>query len=300
MPDMTPAEATQKMEEFTKRFGFPKEGECILMSTEATQLAMVTGAAWCDTHMVLLADRPYFRPQDIPSPYMNPASLSEEKELNLKQDIWQAGDSIKIVAVVMYTALQEGMEVVSKAAAQYKNTDFKLVVLTPVQSKLHEGAQMLADRVRCKADSVSLVNRPLSVSGGGHLHAWIYESTNATRTNPFTTAPTKKIVNALPPGQDPMNIFTPIPKQGSKIAVCVTNKEVQEAVTDLKVSQDVVAVSPGPHPTLTSWLILPPPLQKKCWTNSSSNGTPANAMPMSLSTYIKENSMCVNQWLRST
>ena len=84
---------------------------------------------------------------------------------------------MKIVAVMMYTALQEVMEVVSKAVTQYKNTDFKLVVLTPVQSKLYEGAQML-------------------------------------------------VVNALPPGLDPMNIFAPIPKQGSKIAVGVPNKEV--------------------------------------------------------------------------
>ena len=54
----------------------------------------------------------------------------------------------------MHIALREGTEVI---ISQYKNVDFKM--LTPMESHLYKGAAILAIKLQCNADSLSLVNK---------------------------------------------------------------------------------------------------------------------------------------------
>ena len=107
-------------------------------------------------------------------------------------------------------------------------------------------------------DSIEKVSRPMGVVGGGQLHTWIIESRHTTRTNPFACTPRKALVNVLPPGQDPLETVLSLQPIGNRMAVSINSKESAELIKDIQQPEGKIAVAPGPHPTLTSWIIFTP------------------------------------------
>ena len=58
-------------------------------------------------------------------------------------------------------------------------------------------------------------------------------------------------------------MFAKMPKSDEKIAISIYNKHAEELLKDLQTPEEHVAIAPGLHPALTSWLIIPPPPPRK-------------------------------------
>ena len=250
-------EATKRMQEYLDTHKFSGDAT-IFMTNEAVQLAIASGTAQESTSVVL-SDRQYFRDQDLTSPYLNLALVLNTKETQLKQVIWPGEGPLCATIAVSSTAIREGVETFNLLKAQYPIVDLRMIIFTPHEKKLHEGADFLADTLNFGIDAVSLLNRSLSLQGdNGKLHAWVVTSQHTTRLNPFVGRPVRKMITLLPPGSDPLKLFVTEDKQTGKRAIAINNKWLDQMVKDLGISEGHLAICPGPHPTQTSWVIFHP------------------------------------------
>ena len=257
MPDESTdaAAASQKIQKFMEAHQY-KGDESEFMANEATQLAIASGAAK-ETMNIVLADRQYFKEKDITAPYLNLATVLEQKEVSLSQAVWAGEDPLNAVIAVCSSAFREGKEMYKLLAAQYKEVNLTMIVFTSQDRKLHEGGEFLIAQMPMGIDTISKLGRALSMkSGTGHMHAWIVDSTHETRLNPFAGKPKMKIITLLPQGVDPMRLFAKVGQQTQKIALAINNKHLDAMVKDLGIDEGLTAICPGPHPTQTSWVIF--------------------------------------------
>ena len=256
----TATEMAKAREEFEKAHVRPAQEETVLLSLEATQLAVSTGAA-LDRVSMLILDQKWFKTEDLSCKDYSLGSVFATKDLALPEHIWVAeGTTAYVVLAVSHTAIPEMLQAAKEVCKQYTRVDLKLVVLTPNEMRLWEGAEKLG----ITTSSISVTNRQLGLVGGGHRYAWLAESPHDIRHAPNFQRPQKAIIPLLAAGTDPTKMFAKLPKPEDRIAVSILNKHVEDLLKDLRVSDDLVAVAvaPGPHPTLTSWVMIPKPTQE--------------------------------------
>ena len=248
MPDEIQTEAAAGMKvrrDFLHKHRIPEEESVVLVATDPTQLAIVCGAASPELSAVL-CDRKYFAPKDISVPYMSLPTILDEKEKEMKQVIWPSPQGASFLLAVSYTALDETREMTKKLLAHYAQVNMKIVIFTPNESRLFEGADALQGRLPFAMDSIEKVPRPMGVVGGGQPHTWIIESRHTTRTNPFACAPRKALVNVLPPGQDPLQTVLSLQPTGNRMAISINNKESAQLIKDIQQPEGKIAIA-TPH-----------------------------------------------------
>ena len=247
------ASAADLIAEFKKAHEWAEEGA--LMAYESTQVAIASLVASEHT-TAIFSDHKYFENKDVSAAQYKLDTVLNLKDPILPKIIWCKDATFNLVIAVRSSALLEGIALFKQVVAQYTDVSLKMIVFTGMELRLAEGTDLLREKLPFNPESISLLNRPISEKGGSHLHTWIVEAPQGVRNNPFATAPARHIVQLLPPGQDPLKLFAPIAKQVDKLANCINNKFLNEMVSELGLDTGLTAISPGPHPTQTSWVIF--------------------------------------------
>ena len=253
---------TEEIKSFNDKHSFKEAANTVLLPTEATQLAIATGVA-AEKHTAIFADQKWFNSTDLTCKYLDIASVFASDDVELPKYLWAAeARPTSFVFAVAQTAIQEMLAGVKKVCQQYKQVDLKMMIFTPNEMRLWEGVDRLREKLNMQLSHVSLAGRQLGMCGGGHRYAWMADAPHAVRTATTFQLPQRQILPLLMAGQDPLRIFAKLPKNEERVAISILNKYVEELMKELNVPEEQVAVAPGPHPTLTSWLISPPPTQE--------------------------------------
>ena len=247
------ASAADLIAEFKKAHEWAEEGA--LMAYESTQVA-ITSLVASEHTTAIFSDHKYFENKDVSAAQYKLDTVLNLKDPILPKIIWCKDATFNLVIAVRSSALLEGIALFKQVVAQYTDVSLKMIVFTGRELRLAEGTDLLREKLPFNPESISLLNRPISEKGGSHLHTWIVEAPQGVHNNPFATAPARRIVQLLPPGQDPLKLCAPIAKQVDKLAICINNKFLNEMVSELGLDTGLTAISPGPHPTQTSWVIF--------------------------------------------
>ena len=178
------------------------------MAYESTQVAIASLVASGHT-TAIFSDHKYFD-KDVSAAQYKLDSILNLKEPVLPKIIWCKDTTFNLVVAVHIPALLEGIALFKQVAAQYTDVSLKMIVFTGRELRLAKGTDLLREKLPFNPESISLLNRPISEKGGSHLYTWIVEAPQGVRNNPFATAPTRCIVQLLPPGQDLLKLFAPI------------------------------------------------------------------------------------------
>ena len=70
------------------------------------------------------------------------------------------------------------------------------------------------------------------------MYAWIADSPHAVRHCGKFQRPQPSIMPLVSAGVDPTKTFTKMPKKETRIAISIINKQVDEILEDLQISED--------------------------------------------------------------
>ena len=163
----------------------------------------------------------------------NLATVQQAADLNLPKVIWCKDATFNVVIAAKSSALPKAIDLYKKVASQYADVFLKMVLFTGKELRLAEGTDLLRAKLPLYPETISLLHRPVSEKGGAHLYTRIVDAPQNIRNNPFAAIPARRIVQLLPPGQDPLKLYAPIAKQDDKVAVCINNKSLNDLVAKL-------------------------------------------------------------------
>ena len=246
------AEAAALIAEFKQTHEWKEDS--VLMAHESTQVAIASLVA-AENTTAIFSDHKYFDDKDVSAAHYNPATILQANDLKLPTVIWCKDATFNLVIAAKSSALLQAIDLCKKVNAQYPDVSLKMVIFTGRELRMAEGTELLREKLPLYPETISLLNRPISEKGGAHLYAWVVDAPQSIGNNPFAWVPTCRIAQLLPPGLDPLKLYAPLAKQEDKVAVCINNKFLNDLVSHLGLDTCLTAISPGPHPTQTSWVI---------------------------------------------
>ena len=114
---------------------------------------------------MVFSDQKCFKTSDVACKDFHLGSILETKDPKLPKHIWVAkGSTAYVVLAVALTAIREILQVAKEVCVQYPRADLKMVIFTPNEMKLWEGAE-LQEKLGLTLTSILLASRQLSLCG---------------------------------------------------------------------------------------------------------------------------------------
>ena len=185
---------------------------------------------------MVFSNQKWFKTADLARKDYHLGAAFATKDLKLPENIWVADEAATyVVLAVSQTAIQERLRAAKEGCSQYAKVDLKMVIFTPNEMKLWEGAKLLQEKLGMALTLISLASRQLSLCGGGHKYAWVAESLYGTQHSAKYQRPQRMISPLLSAGTDPSKIFAKMPKHEDRIAISIINKHVDEILKDVEI-----------------------------------------------------------------
>ena len=157
---------TKDLEEFVEQHLHAAEKDTALLPLDATHVAVSTGVA-SEKITAMFSDEQWFGIADLTCKDYNMATTVVVNGLTLPKHVCVAKEATaNVVLAVSHMAIPKMMQGAKEIWKQYDKVDVKLIVFTPNEMKLWEGAQLLWEKLGITIVAISLVSQPMGFCGG--------------------------------------------------------------------------------------------------------------------------------------